>query len=295
MRIAVLDIGGTSIKSALWDGTELGAVQETDTEASCGGEAVVGKAARILRTYGAFDAIGVSTAGQVNTDDGSIHYANQNIPGYTGVRLREILEREFGVPAAVENDVNAAALGELYFGAARGVRDFLCLTYGTGVGGAIVTDGKILHGNAWSGGSFGAMLIHPEQRVKGVELSGCYERCASTTALVQAACRIDRSLTDGRKIFAAFDRPEIRSVIDDWIGEIVFGLVTLIHVFDPPLVVLGGGILAQPYVAGEIRRRTMDMIESNFRAVALRQAVLGNRAGLMGSVALHLMKSNLAE
>ena len=286
MRTAVLDIGGTSIKSGIWDGSELTGLKETPTNASEGGAAVVQRALEILRGSGTFDAIGVSTAGQVNVLDGSIHYANQNIPGYTGTPLRRILEEEFHVPVAVENDVNAAALGELYFGAARNRKDFLCLTYGTGVGGAIVLDGRVWHGATWAGGSFGAILIHPEQKEPGRELSGCYELCASTTALVRAARAADASLTDGRKIFEAFDRPEVRAVIDAWIDEIVYGLITLIHIFNPPAVVLGGGILAQPYIIQEVRRRTMEGIEPNFREVEIMRAELGNRAGLMGAAGL---------
>lgn len=286
MRTAVLDIGGTSIKSGVWDGGQLTEEKETETRAMEGGEAVVSRAIEILRGYGSFDAVGISTAGQVDVTDGSIYYANQNIPGYTGMPLQRRIEETFGVPAAVENDVNAAALGEYYFGAARGYQDFLCLTYGTGVGGAIVLNGNIHHGNNWSGGSFGAMLIHPEQRRPDKELSGCYELCASTTALVRAACRVSPKLTDGRRIFEAFERPEVKKVVDDWIDEIVYGLMTLTAVFDPPLIVLGGGILAQPYVLQEVQKRTMESLEPNLRGVQIKKAELGNRAGMMGAVGL---------
>mgnify|MGYP000622865576 CR=1 FL=1 len=144
-------------------------LKEWDTNASRGGACLMARAVAILHTYGDFDAIGISTAGQVDSEQGSIYYANDNIPGYTGTKIRDILEAEFGVPVAVENDVNAAALGELYFGAAKGAENFLCLTYGTGVGGAIVIDGSIYPGSTWSGGSFGGILTHPE----AMEPSSC--------------------------------------------------------------------------------------------------------------------------
>ena len=125
MRIAALDIGGTSIKSGIWDGKQTLELKEWDTNASRGGACLMARAVAILHTYGDFDAIGISTAGQVDSEQGSIYYANDNIPGYTGTKIRDILEAEFGVPVAVENDVNAAALGELYFGAAKGAEQSL--------------------------------------------------------------------------------------------------------------------------------------------------------------------------
>ena len=283
MRIAALDIGGTSIKSGIWDGKQTLELKEWDTNASRGGACLMARAVAILHTYGDFDAIGISTAGQVDSEQGSIYYANDNIPGYTGTKIRDILEAEFGVPVAVENDVNAAALGELYFGAAKGAENFLCLTYGTGVGGAIVIDGSIYPGSTWSGGSFGGILTHPEAMEAGGEFSGCYEKYASTTGLVREAMKVDASLDNGRKIFEAFDRPEIRAVIDRWIDEIVYGLISLIHIFNPSDILLGGGILAQDYIIREVRRRVDARISSGFSGVNLLQTGLGNQAGLMGA------------
>ena len=92
MRIAALDIGGTSIKSGIWDGCQASELKEWDTNASRGGEYLMERAKEILHTYGTFDAIGISTAGQVDSENGKIHYANDNIPNYTGMEIRAILE-----------------------------------------------------------------------------------------------------------------------------------------------------------------------------------------------------------
>lgn len=162
--VAALDIGGTSIKSGLWDGTRLLRTAEQDTNAKNGGAYVMERAIEILKSYQPFDAIGISTAGQVDSVRGCIRYANENIPGYTGMEVRRILEEEFHVPVAVENDVNAAAAGEAAFGAGKEEKDFLCITYGTGVGGAIVINGSVYTGSAFSAGEFGGILVHPEAR-----------------------------------------------------------------------------------------------------------------------------------
>lgn len=292
MRIAVLDIGGTSIKSGLWNGQKLVDVREQDTEAKKGAAHVVSRILEILKTYRPFDGVGISTAGQVNSEEGYIRYANENIPGYTGTRLKDIVASEFGTPVAVENDVNAAALGEAAWGAGKDHDDFLCLTYGTGVGGAIIIGKKIYSGSMFSAGEFGGIMVHPEDCVKGQPFSGCYEKYASATALVAEALKQDDTLTNGRQIFSRFQEPKVREIVDRWIDEIVHGLVTVIHIFNPSCVILGGGVMEQPYILGQVRERTADRIMDSFRGVELKTAALGNRAGLMGAswMAMEQMK-----
>ncbi|MEW4411123.1 ROK family protein [Clostridium sp. AN503] len=292
-KIAALDIGGTSIKSGIWTCGQVQQVQEQDTNAKNGGCYVMERAKEILHQYHGFDAIGISTAGQVDSEKGCIRYANENIPGYTGMQVRQILEREFSVPVAVENDVNAAATGEARFGAGKDQKDFLCITYGTGVGGAVVMDGAVYTGSAFSAGEFGGIVVHPEDRKAGQPFSGCYEKYASTTALVRMAREYDSSLDTGRKIFARIEEAGVQAVVDRWIEEIVLGLVTVIHIFNPSCIVLGGGVMAQPYIIKRLRQRTEQEIMDSFRNVQLRPAELGNLAGILGAV--HLASKRLID
>lgn len=293
MRIAALDIGGTSIKSGIWSGGPAQEVREQDTLAREGGRAVMERAKEILRSYSNFDAIGISTAGQVNSREGYILYANENIPGYTGMRIKEILEAEFHVPVAVENDVNAAAVGEGRFGAGKDVEDFLCITYGTGVGGAIVIGKEIYRGDSFSAGEFGGVLIHPEARRAEDPFSGCYERYASATALVARGKLLDETLTDGRKIFSRIEEPEVKRVVDQWIDEIVWGLISIIHIFNPACIILGGGVMAQPYILSQIQEKVKKQIMSSFCQVQIRKAQMGNQAGLLGAAYLASRLLNL--
>ncbi|MDE6992598.1 MAG: ROK family protein, partial [Lachnospiraceae bacterium] len=252
MATMVLDIGGTAIKSGLFDGETLSDIQETPTEARLGGAHVVQRSKDIIASYRErcpFDRIGISTAGQVDPVSGQIIYANENIPGYTGTRLGEIIAQTFHVPTAVENDVNAAAIGESVFGAGKGRREFVCLTYGTGVGGAIFSGGRLYSGCSYSAGEFGAIVTHPEDRDIGSDMfSGCYEKYASVTALVKRAIQLDPTLDSGRKIFERIDEPEVRALVDRWTTEIVYGLITIVHMLNPECVILGGGIMEQPCV-----------------------------------------------
>lgn len=288
MKIAALDIGGTMIKSALWEDGKLGPIAETPTQAKLGGPHVMHLVIDLLEQMGTYDRIGISTAGQVDVQKGMIRYANENIPDYTGMQIKKRLEEKFGVPVCVQNDVNAAALGESWQGAGADKKDFLCLTYGTGIGGAIVIDGKVYTGSSFSAGEFGAMITHSEHRCIGDEMSGCYERYASTTALVKKAQAYDASLINGRVIFERIQEEAIREIVDQWLLEVCYGLVNLIHVFNPSCIVLGGGIFGQNYVVEKLKKILYEQIMPSFAHVELRPAELGNSAGLLGAIRMAL-------
>lgn len=293
MKIATLDIGGTSIKSGIWNGHSMEETGEIATNAKNGGPYVIQRAIEILRSYSGFEAIGISTAGQVDSQKGIIRYANENIPNYTGMPIRQILEETFGVPIAVENDVNAAAMGEAHFGAGKNHPDFLCLTYGTGVGGAIVINKKIYSGSMFSAGEFGAITVHPEDIRDHDPFSGCYEQYASATALVKKAKAYDERLENGRIIFSCLTEEPVKKIVDDWIDEIVYGLTTVIHIFNPSCIVLGGGVMAQPYILQQVQQKTSKRTMSSFHNVELKTAELGNHAGMLGAAWLAFQKGSL--
>ena len=191
------------------------------------------------------------------------------------------------MPVAVENDVNAAAIGEASFGAGRGQKDFVCLTYGTGVGGAMFLNGELYSGSSYSAGEFGGIVVHPENRDPEQDFfSGCYERYASTTALVASAMGFDHSLSNGRAIFERQGEPEVQQIIDKWIMEIVYGLVTIIHMVNPSCAILGGGVLEQPYVLQQVKEKLMQNLMPSFRHVEIKKAELGNQAGMLGAAML---------
>lgn len=283
MKVIVFDIGGTSIKYGICNDGILTQSHETPTKAALGGRHIMDMVKSILFTEAGFHAIGISTAGQVDSENGSIIYANSNIPDYTGTQIKKEFEELFHVPVIVENDVNAAAIGEAAYGAGRNQESFLCLTYGTGVGGAIIQNGKVYHGSTFSAGEFGGIVTHGTVRQKGNDVfDGCYERYASTTALVNAAEKLDPLLTNGRLIFENLHKKEVKDVIDSWIDEIILGLTSIIHIFNPSCIVLGGGIMAQSYIIEEINHRLPSQIMSSFSNVKIVQAVLGNSAGMLG-------------
>lgn len=286
MRILAIDIGGTAIKSAITDENgHINEIKETDTNAKNGGPYVMERALEIAHSYKDFEVIGISTTGQVNSKEGIIVYANENVPNYTGTNVKAIFEKEFNIPTYVENDVNAAAIGETQFGAGREFNDLLCVTYGTGIGGAIVINRKIYGGTQGLAGEFGHIVTHPHGKTCGCGQDGCYEQYASTTALVREAKRLSPDLINGRVIFDEWHmgNEQVKNVVDNWIDEIVIGLVTLIHIFNPNALILGGGILAQPYIENEINKRIGRRVMKSYADFRVVKAELKNTAGLLGA------------
>lgn len=293
MNILALDIGGTSIKAGICD--ELGNIKnakEYPTQLSSNEKNIVEKLKAIIAEYNGFDAIGISTAGQVNSEEGYIIYANDNIPNYTGTRLKDIFVEQFKVPVEIENDVNAAALGEKSFGAGKEYEHFLCLTFGTGIGGAIVLESELYKGHRGIAAEFGHMITHPNGRKCPCGGLGCYESYASTTALVNRAKEINNDFVNGKEIFSEEHQSnlELQKVIQDWIFEVSLGLSSLIHIFNPSAIIIGGGVMEQEKLVHMVSKKVKELIMESFSDVVITKASLGNKAGMLGAASLHLQK-----
>lgn len=285
MKILAFDIGGTFIKYGIINEKfELEETHKLPTDAMRGGQFIIERVIEISKQYDDIDRIGISTAGQVDSESGTVVYSTGNIPQYTGMAVKRLVESKTGIPTYVENDVNAAAIGEAQFGSAKGYKDFICLTYGTGVGGALFINGKVYRGAGSSAGELGHMIIHAGGKRCTCGGEGCYECYASSKALLSAIHKATKEELDGFQIFQKenFTRPEIRSQIDKWIDEIILGLINIIYVFNPPLIVLGGGIINENYVIDLIDRKIYNMLMSNYRKVKIVRAKYGNDAALLG-------------
>jgi len=293
MRVLAFDIGGTSIKVGVVN--EKGDIleqKELPTLAHEGGEALMNRILKEIKNYKDINRVGISTAGQVDAVEGKIIFASENLPGWTGMEIKKRIEETCGIITAVENDVNAAAIGEANFGAGRNTPSFLCLTYGTGIGGAIVEHKKIYRGAFGSAGEFGHMITHGDGENCNCGGKGCYERYASTSALVRrvkSELKTDEEI-DGKTIFEKVDANETMyiDIVNKWIDEIIIGLVNIIHIFNPTLIVLGGGIMCQKHVIEYLRSNLPLYVMPNYDKVKIMPASLGNSAGLLGAALLAL-------
>lgn len=286
MRILCFDIGGTFIKYGLCDENfNLLEKDKIPTLAENGGQSIIERVIDIIEQYDSIDRVAVSTAGQVDSENGIVVYSTDNIPYYTGMRVKSLIENKTGIPTFVENDVNSAALGEAHFGAAKGVSDFICLTLGTGIGGAIFLNNKLYKGSASSAGELGHMIIHSGGKQCTCGGEGCYECYASASALIKAVNKVSPVELNAFQIFEKgnIEKPEIRSEIDKWIDEIIVGLVNIIYIFNPSMIVLGGGIMNEDYIIELIDRKIYTRLMDNFKNVKIVRPKLGNDAGMIGA------------
>ena len=298
MYYICVDIGGTSIKyGVLSEKGEIfidGTISTKVTEKENFILSDVKKLVRnILDEYGNYEIKGicVSTAGVVNPEKGEIAYAGPTIPKYTGTKIKEELEKEFSISCEVENDVNCAGLGEYWKGAGKGSKSMVCLTIGTGIGGSVILDGKLLNGIGYTAGEIGYM-----------DVNGSYiQNIASSKYLVEKVQKEKEEkegITDaitGVDIFELAKKGDEICIagINEIISNLAVGVRNIIYLLNPEVIVIGGGITAQKeYLEEKIRKEVNDgMISDMFRKTRIELAQQGNQAGLLGALYNFLNKN----
>ena len=298
MYYICIDIGGTSIKyGVLSEKGEIfidGTVSTKVTEKENFILSDVKKLIRnILDEYGNYEIKGicVSTAGVVNPEKGQIAYAGPTIPKYTGTKIKEELEKEFSISCEVENDVNCAGLGEYWKGAGKGSKSMVCLTIGTGIGGSVILDGKLLNGIGYTAGEIGYM-----------DVNGSYiQNIASSKYLVEKVQKEKEEkegITDaitGIDIFELAKKGDEICIagINKIISNLAVGVRNIIYLLNPEVIVIGGGITAQKeYLEEKIRKEVNDgMISDMFRKTRIELAQQGNQAGILGALYNFLNKN----
>lgn len=298
-----IDIGGTSVKLGIVDrsGTilESGSFGLHDNEIrSSAIETIQRGTQSFLHEHGivaaSLSGIGVCAPGLINSANGCVVGTGANIPGWAGTRVRDQLEQAFRLPVSLAGDGNCALLAEHWIGAARGYEDVVCITIGTGVGGGVLTGGRLLEGSHGFGGQIGHFPTHAwSGEVCACGLDGCFERYASASALVRQALSTDPGWKDGLSVFqaAANGSAAARELLKTWINEIAVGVAGLVHIFDPQLVLIGGGVSVQrELMIKPLQERVFSMIMPAYRHdLRFHAAELKNTAGFVGAVYYHLL------
>ena len=241
--------------------------------------------------------IGVSATGGINSKLGIVEGSAGHIKNWVGTNIKERLEKEFGINTAVLNDANAAALGEMWKGAAKGRENVVVMTIGTGVGGGIIVDSKILLGRKGFAGEIGHIPVNVDGEECSCGNTGCIEHYGSTSALVRNVKKavisgeitgIKEEEVDGRLIFkeVAAGNKAVIKYVDEWINYISAALVGLVHTFNPEMVILGGGVSKQKeFFVDKVRDKVLHGVMHNFaQDLKVEAAELGNDAGIIGAV-----------
>lgn len=292
MNILTIDIGGTSIKSAIYDESAqlIRDLPAQDTQVTETGNNIAAQIVALTQSVQAdmpLDGVGISTAGMVDAERGMIVNAGPNIPAYKGTDLKGAIERECGVLCYADNDVNCAALGESWMGAGKDSHSVFCITVGTGIGGAILLNDQLWRGHNFSAGEVGYMMLPPDGEY--------YERVCSTSAMVRNyAALTGEQEVNGRIIFERAQKGEAQAqkIIDELVDNLAIGLLNGIYLFAPETVIIGGGIAEQrdmlePKIRAALKAR---ILNEGFLPKKIVCASLGNRAGMIGALR-HFLQS----
>ena len=286
MKIIGIDIGGTTIKADLYDdfGTSLNQFKEIETiiDYDLGTNQILNQVCDLIGEYilnYSIDGVGISTAGVVNANTGEIIYAGYTIPGYIGVNFTSEIEKRFGLSTFVENDVNCAALGELWKGQAKDKKNVVMVTIGTGIGGSIIVNGQIVNGFNYTAGEVGYIPVGNSD----------WQSKASTTALIHLYQKKSlKTNQTGRTFFTDLSSGDkiAKETFEIFVENLTKGLLTISYLLNPEILILGGGILAKkdillPEIQGSLAKNVMD---NRFLPKNVVAATLGNEAGRIGAV-----------
>ncbi|MCF0261214.1 MAG: ROK family protein [Erysipelotrichaceae bacterium] len=281
---ACLDLGGTAIKYGIVD--ETGRIvhrRETESNAWLGGPALMEKVFEVIEELQKeYELAGISltTPGVVDADNGIILVCGPNIPNYSGMQVKELLEQKFEIPAEIENDVNCAAMAEAWSGAAKEASHALVMTIGTGIGGCYIADKKVLSGCRGAAAEVGFMPFK----------DSFFENYGSAAALSRNVAARKNDVPEnwpGRKIFEQADRgdPVCCEEIDALCSILGEGISVIASILNPDVIVLGGGILARhelliPKIQAVMKER---MLPFTYDCISIKPARYENSAGMLGA------------
>ncbi len=308
-----IDLGGTNIAvGVVNDAYEIVATAKCKTALPRPSEEIVADMAKTAReavanaglTMDDIASVGIGCPGTCNGDTGIVEYSN-NLR-FDHVPLRSMMSKLLdNKPVFVDNDANAAALGEAVAGAAKGASSCVCITLGTGVGSGVILDGKVYNGSNFAGAEIGHTVIMVDGESCTCGRNGCREAYASATALIHQTRRAmanhpeslmwklseDAKRVSGRTAFDAMRAgdPVGKQVVDTYIRYIACGLVNVINIFQPEILCIGGGICNEgETLLAPLREQIEQERYSKYceKQTRLCVAQLGNNAGIIGAAAL---------
>ena len=299
MYYICLDIGGTSVKTAvtnekgnIFEQTSI-SIPKTLYEFT---KSIFEYIKTANNKYSA-SGIALSAPGSVDFRTGIIGGVSA-IPYIHGPNWKKNLNTEFSLPVSIENDANCAALSEIYFGKYKSIKDMAFFVCGSGVGGAVIKDGRIHHGKHLHGGEFGFMFLDisfsEKNRFRNLSELG------STQALVRKVKKIypDKNL-DGKMIFEKAENGDENCLkaIDEFYSVLGAGIINVQYIYDPEMIFIGGSISDNDYFIKKKKKKVNDIIDNleQFYKIkpVIKAATFRKNANILGALAHHLQEYNL--
>lgn len=300
-KALVVDIGGTKLHAAIMN--ENGQIEldkKIRTKTDKGRDGLLSSLYEIIDSLISIedvDAIGIASAGRVNFDDGSIYYATDNLPNWTGTKLKELVSKRYNKEVIVENDVNAAGIGEYWMGNSMNTSSSVCITLGTGIAGAIILNNKIVRGAHWSAGELGHMIIHPNGRQCNCGLKGCFEQYCSGTSLVKSFNNIsEEKINTGYDFFNLVEYKDktAMKILDEFTSDLSLAIDMLSNSFDPEIFIIGGGLInTKEFWWDDFINKSRSSPINNVFSPKIIQTKFENLSGLYGMAYLTLINSNI--
>jgi glucokinase len=302
-----VDIGGTGTKAAIVSRTgDILARAQRPTDVQAGTKSVISVVDDLLQRSAEFElnirAVGVGAAGFIDAATGSVTFSPNLV--FDDPQIAEALRARVRLPVVVDNDANAAAWGERAFGTAQGCDDVALVTLGTGIGSGFIVAGRLIRGATGAGAELGHTVVDPRGPPCGCGLRGCLEQLASGKAIARMAREALATDPDSLILELAGSPAEVRSehvsgaaaendetartVLRSAGRSLGIGLSNVVNLFDPQVIVLGGGLVGagEPYL-GPARDQLFEMTrDQHRRAQRLDTTSLGHDAGIMGAAAL---------
>jgi glucokinase len=308
-----IDLGGTQVRAALVGARgEVIARAEERTDAMAGPDRVLAQIGALADGLTAdvgtarVVGIGISTPGPIDTISG-IARDIPTLAGFADFPLKAELQKRFGVPVSLENDGIAAAIGEWQFGAGRGLENLVYVTVSTGLGGGVIADGRVLRGRKGMAGHIGHMSVMPDGALCLCGNRGCFEAYGSGTAFTRRArdrafaCTETRlgaegAAVDSRAVFAAARSGDAlaNTLIDEEAEILGRGFTSLLHIFSPDVIIMGGGLSHEfERLHPGIQRYIAEWAMPAFKDVRVVCAALGQNSGLIGAAALAFLAADM--
>jgi glucokinase len=289
-----IDLGGTNLRVGLVNrsGTILD-LRKVKTGSSHGPAAVVENMARLVQEILSENqnpqicGIGIGSPGPLNRKTRRI-LSTANLVGFENFPLGDELESRLKTPVFLENDARAAAFGEKQYGAAKTFQNFILLTFGTGVGGGVFVNNHMMYGKSDAACELGHLCIHPGGLRCGCGLSGCMEAYVSASAIERRSVNFFDSPKKAPEIFQMFLKQDrsAQKYLKEITTDIAVGLGSLINIFDPEAIILGGGLFSsggEPLTSMIVAETKHHCFSSSYQDLKIIPSALHGEAGILGA------------